>query len=377
MEERKVMDAKDWWTLAIFFIAIFCSIAAGAQVPSEHIGMVKDNLTLRPVASGGNFYVDGNSFPARDQKICAALGNEVAHVLLQSPMTQPPRGFDLNIGMSVGGSSIDEYERPGCSLKAIVIGYNLDERGVVVSDGEGPSSNLSINQPSMIIESFFLTGDASDERDENGDYLKSPQRFFLEPKPTGSTGGYPSYFKWTTIARHGAPPLVLPATRAQYLGWQHNWLSRMIAEDEQERHKLQAFSAAAKIPDQSGDLAKMITMLRSELGQVSTTLAALSPSERSAPAWCRKNTDPQASLALHYLDSSSGDSGAQPIFVANQKYLDPARDAQAQIILVDLTKMNDEQQSSKGTNVDSNALLKQLEESWIPLLPKLEAIVGR
>ena len=371
------MDAKAWSTRAIFSTAIFCSVAAGAQVPSERIGIIKDNLTLRPVAAGGNFYVNGGSFPARDQKICAALGNEVAHVLLQSPMTQPPRGFDLNIGMSVGGSGIDEYERPGCSLTTIVLGYYLDERGAVVREGEGPSSNLSINQPSLIIESFFLTGDASDERDENGDYLKSPQRFFLEPKPTGSTGGYPSYFKWTAIVRHGAPPMVLPATRAQYLGWQHNWLSRMVAEDQLERHKLQAFSVAAKIPDQSGDIAKIIATLQSELGQVNATLAALSPSERSAPAWCRKNPDPQASLATQYLDASSSDSGAQPIFVVNQKYLDPARDAQAQLILVDLTKMNDQQQSRKGTTVDSNDLLKQLEESWIPLLPKLEAIVGR
>ena len=377
MDERKVMDAKARSKRAIFSTVIFCSVAAAAQVPSEHIGIIKDNLTLRPVAAGGNFYVNGGSFPARDQKICLALGNEVAHVLLQSPMTQPPRGFDLNIGMSVGGSGIDEYERPGCSLTAIVLGFYLDERGVVVRDGEGPSSSLSINQPSTIVESFFLTGDAPDERDENGDYLKSPQRFFLEPKPTGSTGGYPSYFKWTAVARHGAPPFVLPATRAQYLGWQHNWLSRMIAEDELERHKLQAFAAAAKIPDQSGDVAKIIATLQSELGQVNAALAALSTSERSAPAWCRKNPDPQASLATQYLDSPSGDSGAQPIFVANQKYPDPARDAQAQLILVDLTKMDDQQQSSRGTTVDSNALLKQLEESWIPLLPKLEAIVSR
>jgi len=374
-----MMDAKikHWSVQAIVFLAMFCSVAAGAQDPREHIGMIKDNLTSRPVAAGGNFYVNGNSFPARDKTICVALNNEVAHVLLQSPMTQPPHGFNLNIGMAVGGDDIDEHDKPGCSLTAIVIGYNLDERGMVVSDGEGPGSSLRINQPSMIVERFFLTGDASDERGENGDYLKSPQRFFLEPKPTGSVGGYPTYSKWTAIARHDAPPLVLAATRVQYLGWQRNWLSRMIAEDEQERRKLQAFSVTAGIPDQTGDLAKTIALLKSQLGQVSATLAALSPSERSAPAWCRKNPDPQANLAMQYLDVLAGDSGAQPLFVANQNYLDRARNDQAQLILIDLTNLSYQQQSGIGKSVDSNALLKQLEQSWIPLLSKLEAIVNR
>jgi hypothetical protein len=354
----------------------FCTLAA-AQDPGAHVGMIKDNLTLRAVPANGTFSVNGGSFPARDKTICIALGNQVAHVLLQSPLIQPPHGFDLNIGMSVGGDDIDEYERPGCSLTAIAIGYNLNERGVIVSDGEGPASNIRINQPSMIVERFFLTGDASDERDANGDYLKSPQRFFLEPKPTASIGKYSSYGNWTAIPRHDAPPLVVPATRSQYLGWQRDWLNRQIAADQAEQRKLQAFAAAAKIPDQSGDLVKMVASLQSELKKVNATLAALSPADRSTPAWCRKSTNPEASLADRYLDTPAGSNGAQPLFVANPNYLDRTRDSTAQLILIDLTSSNSGRQANTSKGVDSQERLEQLEQSWIELLPKLEIVVNQ
>jgi hypothetical protein len=363
--------------LSVLVILALGCISASGQEPDAHVGLIKDNLTLRAVPLGGNFSVNGGSFSARDKMICVTLGNQVAHTLLQSPVIQPPHGFDLNIGMSVGGDDIDEYERPGCSLIAIVIGYHLNERGVIVSDGEGPASHIRINQPSMILETFFLTGDAKDERDADGDYLKSPQRFFTDPKPSGATGNYPTYGNWTTISRHDAPPLTIPATRAQYLGWQRDWLTRQIAADQAEAHKLQAFAVAAKIPDQSGDLVKTIVALQSELKQVNATLAALSPADRSSPAWCRKNDNPQASVASQYLDAPAGSSGAQPLFVANPNYLDRTRDSTAQLILIALTNSSSGRQANTSKGVDSQERLQQLEQSWMDLLPKLQTIVNR
>jgi hypothetical protein len=63
--------------------------------------------------------------------------------------------------------------------------------------------------------------------------------------------------------------------------------------------------------------------------------------------------------------------------VANPNYLDRTKDSQAQIILLDLTNLSDQQPSGNGKAGDSGALLKQLEESWVPLLPRLEAVVNR
>jgi hypothetical protein len=90
-------------------------------------------------------------------------------------------------------------------------------------------------------------------------------------------------------------------------------LNRTIATDEQERRKLQAFAASTKTPDQSGEIAKLVASLRSELGKVNATLTALNPAERSAPAWYIENSDPQASMAMRYVDAPANSSGAQPL----------------------------------------------------------------
>jgi hypothetical protein len=367
--------------LGVFALGTLCIDSASAEDPHEHTGKIMDNLTLRPVAASVAFTVSGDSYPARYKRICSVINNKVAHLLLESPMTQPPRGFDLSIGTSVGGfdDGIDP-ERPGCALEALVLAYNLNERGAVVRDGEGPAAKVAINTPLAISERFFLTGDAKDERDSEDVYIRSPKRFYLEPKPDGEISGYPRYGDWMVITRRQAPPLMLPATRGEYLTWQNDWLSRQIAGDEKERQKLQAFAAAAHIKDESSaEINKVIADLKSARDQINAALSGLSPAERSAPAWCRKNSGTGAAsalLAMQYVDAPAKSAGAQPLFVPNRNFIDSKQEDQPQLMLINLAALQGAEDAEKANSVSSQKVLKQLEQSWVQLLPKFNALVN-
>lgn len=80
---------------------------------------------------------------------------------------------------------------------------------------------------------------------------------------------------------------------------------------------------------------------------------------------------------MQYVDVSANSSGAQPLFVSNPAYLDRTKDDHAQIVLIDLTAASSSYSCGNATGVDSEVLLRQLEMSWIPLLPNLESIVNQ